>query len=179
MLWLLAGTLIALTMWGERKPWSWLGVRRLTWRAVLLAVGFGIVLGIAVPVLTAVAHWFMPAPGGGTVDSAAGSGSAWLLLIVVLTASVTEEILFRAYPIERLGRLTGSRWPGALLSLLAFVAFHLEGWNLGHVLFVVLPLGAVMTGLYLWRRNLGFVIITHFVLDLPIVLIALGVLPSI
>jgi uncharacterized protein len=44
---------------------------------------------------------------------------------------------------------------------------------------VVLPLGAVMTGLYLWRRNVVFMIITHFMLDLPIVLIALGFLPAI
>jgi hypothetical protein len=29
----------------------------------------------------------------------------------------------------------------------------------------------------LWRRNVVFMIITHFVLDLPIVLLALGVLP--
>jgi membrane protease YdiL (CAAX protease family) len=63
--------------------------------------------------------------------------------------------------------------------LAASVAFHLEGWNLGHIFGVVLPLGAVMTGLYLWRRNLLFMIITHFVLDLPIVLIAFGVLPPI
>jgi hypothetical protein len=36
--------------------------------------------------------------------------------------------------------------------------------------------GAVLTGLYLWRRNVVFVIITHFLLDLPLVLVALGVL---
>ena len=78
---------------------------------------------------------------------------------------------------QHLARLTGSRWPGALLGLAAFVAIHLQWWNPGHVLGVVLPLGAVMTGLYLWRRNLMFMIITHFFLDLPIVLIALGVLP--
>ena len=111
------------------------------------------------------------------MDRVAASGPAWLVLAVVLTASVTEELLFRAYPIERLTRLTGARWPGALLSLAAFVAFHLHGWHLGHVLGVVLPLGAVMTGLYLWQRNVAFVIITHFLLDLPIVLVALGVLP--
>ena len=51
--------------------------------------------------------------------------------------------------------------------------------GLSHVLGVVLPLGAVMTGLYLWRRNLWFLIITHFLIDLPIILIALGVLPPI
>ena len=49
---------------------------------------------------------------------------------------------------------------------------------MGYVLGVVLPLGAVMTGLYLWRCNVLFVIITHFLLDLPIVLVALGVLPQ-
>jgi len=32
---------------------------------------------------------------------------------------------------------------------------------------------------YLWQRNLKFMIITQFFLDLPIVLIALGVLPPI
>jgi hypothetical protein len=44
----------------------------------------------------------------------------------------------------------------------------------GHVVGVVLPLGAVITGLYLWRRNV-VVIIAHFLLDLPLVLVALGV----
>ncbi len=177
MLWLLAGTVIAITGWWEHKPWSWLGIRPISWRAALLAGVLGVVLGIAVPALTVAANRLMPASDGGTVASVAGGAPAWLLLVMVLTASVTEELLFRAYPIEHLARLTGKRWPGALLSLAAFVAIHMQGWNLGHVIGVVLPLGAVMTGLYLWRRNLIFVIITHFFLDLPIVLIALGVLP--
>jgi hypothetical protein len=39
-------------------------------------------------------------------------------------------------------------------------------------------LGAVTTGLYLWQRNVAFVIISrHFLLDLPIVRVAVGVLP--
>jgi len=177
MLWLLAGTVIALTRWWERKPWSWLGLRPISWPMVLLAGVLGVVLVFAVAALTAAVNRLMPPSDGGTVDSVAASAPAWLLLIVVLTASVTEELLFRAYPIEHLARLTGKGWPGALLSLVAFVALHLQGWNLGHVLGVVLPLGAVMTGLYLWQRNLPFMIITHIFLDLPILLIALGVLP--
>jgi membrane protease YdiL (CAAX protease family) len=177
MLWLLAGTVIAITRWWERKPWVWLGIRPISWRAALLAGVLGVLLSVAVPALTVAVNRLMPPSPGGTVESVASTGSAWLLLVGVLTASVTEELLFRAYVIERLAGLTGSPWPGTLLSLIAFVAFHLEGWNLGHVVGVVLPLGAVMTGLYLWRRNLLFMIMTHFVLDLPIVLIALGVLP--
>jgi uncharacterized protein len=179
MLWLLAGTVIAISRLWERKPWSWLGLRAISLRAALMACALGVALGVAVPALTVAVNRLLSPSDGGTVDSVAASGSAWLLLLVVLTASVTEELLFRAYLIERLTRLTGSPWPGALLSLTAFVAFHLQGWNLGHVVGVVLPLGAVMTALYLWRRNLLFVIITHFLLDLPIVLIALGVLPPI
>jgi uncharacterized protein len=177
MLWLLAGTVIAITRWWERKPWFWLGIRPISWRAALLACVFGVVLVFAVPALTAAVNRLVPPSDGGAVERVAASVPAWLLLVTVLTASVTQEILFRAYPIEHLARLTGNRWPGALLSLAAFVAIHLQGWNLGHVLGVVLPLGAVMTGLYLWRRNLIFMIITHFFLDLPIVLLALGVLP--
>jgi uncharacterized protein len=177
MLWLLTGTVIVVTCWWEHRPWSWIGVRRISWRAALLAAALGVALGLAVPILTVATNRLLPLSKGGTVDTVAASGSAWLVLAVVLTASVTEELLFRAYPIERLAHLTGARWPGALLSLTAFVAFHLQGWHLGHVLGVVLPLGAVMTGLYLWRRNVLFVIITHFLLDLPIVLVALGVLP--
>jgi CAAX protease family protein len=177
MLWLVAATVIAITRGWEHKPWVWLGIRPISWRAALLAGVLGVLLSVAVPALTVAVNRLMPPSPGGTVESVASSGSAWLLLVGVLTASVIEELLFRAYVIERLARLTGSPWPGALLSLIAFVAFHLQGWNLGHVVGVVLPLGAVMTGLYLWRRNLLFMIMTHFVLDLPIVLIALGVLP--
>ncbi len=43
---------------------------------------------------------------------------------------------------------------------------------------VVLPLGMVLTGLYLWRRNLGFVILIHFITDLPLFLIETGMLPQ-
>jgi membrane protease YdiL (CAAX protease family) len=179
MLLLLAGALIAITIGWERKPWSRLGLRPLSWRAALLAVALGVALSIAVPALTVAVNRVLPPSPGGTVESVASSGSAWLLLVAVLTASVIEELLFRAYLIERLTPLTGSPWLPALLSLAAFVAFHLEGWNLGHVVGVVLPLGAVMTCLYLWRRNLLFMIIAHLVLDLPIVLIAFGVLPTI
>ena len=40
----------------------------------------------------------------------------------------------------------------------------------------VLPLGAILTGLYMWRRNLLFVVIVHLLIGLPLILIALGLL---
>jgi|SRR5215210_80689 len=178
LLWLLVCGVIAITVWWERKPLSSLGVRSISWPLALRAGGLGVVLGLAVPVLTLVMNQLMPPVQGGTVTSVTTGAPAALMLLIVLTAGVTEEVLFRAYPIERLARLTGSVWPGALLSLAAFVGIHMAGWNLGHVVGVVLPEGAIMTGLYLWRRNLLFVVITHVIIDLPLFLIALGVLPQ-
>ena len=178
LLWLLTCGVVAITVCWERKPLSSLGVRSISWPLGLLAGALGVVLSVAVPVLTLVVNQLMPPSQGGTVESVTTSAPAGLLLFTVLTAVVIEEVLFRAYPIERLARLTGTPWPGAMLSLAAFVMFHLGGWNLGHVVGVVLPLGAIMTGLYIWRRNLLVVVIAHVLIDLPLILIALGVLPQ-
>ncbi len=96
--------------------------------------------------------------------------------MIVLTDSVVEEVLFRAYLFERLARLTNSRWLAASLSLGAFVAIHVS-WHMAHVVGVVLPGGALFMALYVWRRNLLFNILVHVVVDLPLVLMAAGILP--
>ena len=167
LLWSLVG-LVGLTVRrAERLPWSSLGLRRLDRRTALLAVGLGIVLMLLVPLLTIAAQAFLPVEvgaGGGIADAAASPW--WLLLLGVVTAAVCEEVLFRAYPIERHGAL------GAALGLAAFVLVHAGGWNPAHVVGVVLPLGAALTCLYLGRRDLGFVIVVHAVVDLPLVVLA-------
>ena len=89
---------------------------------------------------------------------------------------IFEEVVYRAYLIERSVQLTGSMWPGAIMGLVLFVGMHLGGWNLAHVVGAVLPLGAILTGLYMWRRNLLFVVIVHLLIGLPLILIALGLL---
>ena len=119
-------------MSANRGPGS-VFVLSLPWPAALLAGALGLALSIAVPALTVAVNRLLPPYPGGTVESVASSGSAWLLLVGVLTASVIEELLCRAYLIERLMRLTGSPWLGTLLSLAAFVAFHL----MAHVLMIV------------------------------------------
>lgn len=97
----------------------------------------------------------------------------WILLLSVVTAGVTEEVLFRGYPLERLYEMTGNKWLSGLISLAFFVAIHAAGWNMAHVVGVVIPLGIILTGLYFWRRNLLFVMIVHVVIDLPLVFISL------
>lgn len=181
VLWLLAGAVLAVAVRWERQPPAALGLHRLAWRSALAAALLGVALGAAVPVLTLVVNRLLPSAPGATWATITDRAPAWVWLVLVLTASVTEEVFFRAYPLERLARLTGRMWPGALLALAAFVAYHIspEGWSLVHVVGVVLPKGAIFTALYAWRRNLPFVVIAHLLVDLPLFLIALGILPGI
>ncbi len=84
---------------------------------------------------------------------------------VGVTAAYTEEALYRAYPIGRLEALTGSVWPGAIITFLLFVIAHMGTNGVVEILFVITPVAAAMTGLYLWKRNFFFVVIVHFVVD--------------
>lgn len=179
VMWLLTASVLGIALVWERKPLPSLGLRPLSWRMALLGIGLGTMCSVAVPGLAQLGRLVFPAEQGGTVVDIMTRLPAWLILCAVLTAACTEEVLYRAYPIEQLRELTGSVWPGAIISLGLFVAQHLGSWNLSHVLGVVLPLGIVLTGLYLWRRNLGFVILIHFMIDLPLFLIAAGMLPEI
>lgn len=179
VMWLLTGSVVLIVLAWERKPLPWLGVRPLSWRMALLAVGLGVVCSLAVPALAQLARLVFPAGPGQTVEAIATQLPAWLIMGAVLTAACTEEVLYRAYAIQQLRELTGSTGIGAAVSLFLFVAQHLATWNLSHVLGVVLPLGLALTSLYLWRRNLAFVILIHFITDLPLFLIAAGIMPPI
>lgn len=172
--WALAACLLVLTRFGEGRPLASMGFKRLSWRMGALAVGLGVVLSLAVPLLTLLASQVLPVVESGGVTDMASHYPAGVILLSILTAGITEEVLFRGYAIERLSQLTGNLWLSGAISLLAFVLTHLSGWNLVHILGVVFPLGVIMTGLYLWQRNLGFLIIVHVLVDLPLFFIALG-----
>lgn len=81
-------------------------------------------------------------------------------LFPVVTAGTTEEILCRVSPIERLAALTGRvRW-GAAVVYLAFAFIHLAFWGPGGLIQVGVWAWAI-TGLYMWRRNLGAYVLMH------------------
>ena len=170
--WLTALGLILLVRVGEGQPLSSVGLQRLGWKWIPAAIGLGVALSLAVPLLTLLVSQAIPAAESGAIESTTAQYPAWLILLGVMTAGVTEEVLFRAYPLERLIAVTRRPWLSATISLALFVLAHLHGWNLAHVVGVVLPLGAALTALYLWRRNLLFVIIVHTLVDLPLVFLA-------
>jgi len=84
---------------------------------------------------------------------------------LVLTAAVSEEFLYRGYGIEELAHLTGNYSIAGLLSLLIFTASHAGLYGFSRSLIIPCLVGAVLTGLYLWRRNLPACMLMHFLMD--------------
>lgn len=171
--WGLAILLLIFTQTVEGLPLASVGWKPLTLKSTLTAVGLGILLSLLVPALTLLVSRIIPQSNSGTVTQVVSSYSWLILLLSVITAGVTEEILFRGYSLERLLEITGNKWISGIISLVFFIAVHATGWNLAHIIGVVLPLGAILTGIYFWKRNVLFAIIVHTVIDLPLVIMAM------
>jgi membrane protease YdiL (CAAX protease family) len=86
-------------------------------------------------------------------------------ILLVVTAGVCEEFLFRGFGIAVLSQLTGNRWLSGLLSLAAFTVAHagLFGWN--SALLIPCILGLILTLLFLLRGNLFIGMIVHTLID--------------
>jgi membrane protease YdiL (CAAX protease family) len=96
----------------------------------------------------------------------------WFHWAVPITAGVTEEIMFRGYPIERLHELTGSLWLAVLIPLIVFTLAHLGSWSWSHLVGVALG-GVLLTGLYLWQRDLVACMIAHALIDSALIFLPL------
>jgi membrane protease YdiL (CAAX protease family) len=172
--WIVAIALLILIKYGEGRLYTSVGFSPITIKEGLLAMGIGIVLSISVPLLTLLASQLLPSATDGSILDATVQNSWQMLLLGVLTAGITEEIIFRGYLIERLDELTGEPFIAVGVSVLAFALPHILNWNIAHVVGVVLPLGLILSWLYLWKRNIIFNMIVHIVIDLPLVFIALA-----
>jgi uncharacterized protein len=82
----------------------------------------------------------------------------------VTRAAFVEETLFRGYGFERIAELTKSPLLAALVTWALFTMAHLQSWGWGQVIIAAWG-GLVLTGLYLWRRNLWANIICHWLTD--------------
>ena len=144
-----------------------MGWQRLSWADGLL----GVLTGLGMCLLVLVLAGFEDRVLGWSTRTLSDVATIarwplWLRIVTSLRAGVVEEILYRAYPVMQLKKLTGRRWPGAVVGLGCFTLSHLPYSGTGHSLGVVLPLGAVLTALYLWRKNLPLNIGVHFLSDL-------------
>lgn len=172
LIWILVVILLIIVRNGEKRAFSSIGFKSISGKEILLAVGVGIVLSLTVPLFTLIASQVIPANSAG-IDDVVSNTSWWLIFVSILTAGITEEIVFRGYIIERMVEITKKNWIGILVSVIAFVLPHTMSWNMTHVIAVVLPLGLILSGLYLWKRNVVFNMIVHIVIDFPLVVMAM------
>lgn len=153
--WLAVGALAVLILVLERQNLASIGLRWPTWQDVQWGVVFW---GISSLASTAIQAVFPAPPSEGMALVLALPIP--VLVALILTTSITEEILFRGYPIERLRILTGHLWIGVAVSLVLFLIPHLvffgPQWLLyqgaGLVLFYIL---------YVWRRSLVACMVMH------------------
>lgn len=175
--WAMALFVLAVVLCWERQPLRSIGFRRLTWKEGLLALLLSIFLFLLVPILVIFMERVVSIPTR-TMDivEALAQIPIWHRILLSLRPGFVEEILYRGYPIERLNRLTGRIWPGAVIGLVIFTVIHLPGQGLGNTVGVVLPIGVILTGLYVWKRNLTLNIAVHFLTD-SLILVLLPLLP--
>jgi uncharacterized protein len=165
----LSGLLLLYVLLVERLPTMQLG-----WRPRLASAGWGVGLCVCL-----IAAGFITISVGRAfgleqdtqVLRMLARQPAWLLLVVAVTAGMTEELAFRAVLIDHIASLLHSRFAGAIVSLLLFSAFHMNGWRLTQFFFV-LPSAVILTSFYLWKRDVLACIVGHALMD------ALGLLSA-
>jgi membrane protease YdiL (CAAX protease family) len=86
--------------------------------------------------------------------------SLFTLFGLFLTGTVLEEIFYRGYLIERLGRLLERRWLAGLISWIAFTLVHLKFFGLGPTIDVSI-LSAALVLVYLKEKSIWPCIVAH------------------
>jgi membrane protease YdiL (CAAX protease family) len=156
----LTGGLVWLVVRGEKLPLSSIGLRTAAiWRSLAWGLGLAVTcFAILVGCLGAFAALGIHYGEGQSISRALP-----VTLLAVVRAGISEEVLYRGYALERLQSLTGSKWIAAATTLVLFAAFHYRQGLAG--IFLALILGAVLTGFYLWKRNLTANMFGHFLVD--------------
>jgi membrane protease YdiL (CAAX protease family) len=84
---------------------------------------------------------------------------------LVLTAGICEEILFRGYALERLQLFTKNIWVAGLIGTVAFTLAHVPRYGFAPDLIGVFLIAAVLSTVYIWRRNIAGCIVLHWLID--------------
>lgn len=171
-----AGLLVLLWARLSRTPWSDLGLARP--KSWWLTITIGVVLGAVFKlVMKAVV---MPLLGADPINHAfhflEGNTAAlpMMLVTVIVAAGFGEEMVFRGFAFERLGKLIGrgtlARVATVLFTSVWFGLEHLPGQGVPGAQQATI-VGLVVGTLMMWTRNLPLLMITHAVFDITAVAI--------
>jgi membrane protease YdiL (CAAX protease family) len=128
------------------------------WKSILWGFVIAIVSAVVVGALAYVTSY-----GHGPGSAAFEKLPLWLITAIVLRAGVVEELFYRGYAIERLRMIGFGRiWSVAI----PLVIFSLGHWSGGAAnILIAFAAGLILTGFYLWRRDLAANMIGHGLVD--------------
>ena len=159
LMWVSALALIVIVRRGEHLPMRSIGLGTARWwKSILwgfvIAVVSAVVLG-AVVYITSYGH----GPGSAAFEKL----PLWLITAIVFRAGVVEELFYRGYAIERLRLVGFGRFWSVTIPLVIFSFGHWSG-GAANIL-IAFAAGLILTGFYLWRRDLAANMIGHGLVD--------------
>lgn len=159
LIWVSAVALIVLIRRGERLSLRSIGIGTARWwKSILWGVIIALVSMLVVGGLAVLTHY-----GHGPGSAAFEKLPLWLITAIVFRAGVVEELFYRGYSIERLQLIGLSRFWSVAIPL---VIFSLGHWSGGAAnILIAFAAGLVLTGFYLWRRDLVANMIGHGLVD--------------
>jgi membrane protease YdiL (CAAX protease family) len=159
LIWVSAVVLLVIIRRGERLPMRSIGLgtarwwKSVLWGLVIAVLSAAVVGGLAY--LTGYGH----GPGSAAFEKL----PLWLITLIVFRAGVVEELFYRGYAIERLQMIGLGRFWSVTIPL---VIFSLGHWSGGAAnILIALAAGIILTGFYLWRRDLVANMIGHGLVD--------------
>jgi uncharacterized protein len=159
LIWVSALALIVIIRRGEHLPMRSIGLGTARWWKSILW-GFIIALVSAV-VVGALAY--LTGYGHGPGSAAFEKLPLWLITAIVFRAGVVEELFYRGYAIERLQLIGLGRFWSVAIPLAIFSLGHWSG-GAANIL-IAFAAGLILTGFYLWRRDLVANMIGHGLVD--------------
>ena len=169
IMWALVAAILVVVLYWERRSVASIGIEMPSRHEAIIGVVMGVValvLGILATGIAVAAFQLEQPETLLTLTEL----SLPVKLAVVGTAVITEEVLWRGYPIERLTELTGSIWIGAATSGVVFLAIHYPAWGLvGAIPQAIFTL--VIVTVYVKTRNVVTCILTHTIINVTMIFV--------
>lgn len=159
LIWVSALALIVIVRRGEHLSLRSIGIGTARWwKSILWGFIIAIVSAVVVGTLAHLTHY-----GNGPGSAAFEKLPLWLITAIVFRAGVVEELFYRGYSIERLQLIGLGRFWSVAIPL---VIFSLGHWSGGAAnILIAFAAGLILTGFYLWRRDLVANMIGHGLVD--------------
>jgi membrane protease YdiL (CAAX protease family) len=159
LIWASAAALLIIIRRGERLPFRSIGLgtcrwwKSIAWGLAIAVISAAVVGGLAY--LTGYGH----GPGSAAFEKL----PLWLVTLIVVRAGVVEELFYRGYAIDRLRMIGLGRFWSIKIPLVIFSIGHWSG-GAANIL-IAFAAGLVLTGFYVWRRDLAANMIGHGLVD--------------